>query len=51
MGVVNPALREHVEWRWFLMSQLVYGLAMAAVVFRTQQVPVPPVGSPTTESR
>jgi hypothetical protein len=51
MGVVNPALREHVEWRWFLLSQFVYGLAMAAVVFRTQQVPVPPVGSPTTESR
>lgn len=48
MGVVNPALREHIEWCWFLLSQLVYGLAMAAVVFRTEQVAVQPAGGPAT---
>src|SRR5713226_5489279 len=31
MGVVNPALRQNVEWPWFLMSQFVYGIAMAWV--------------------
>lgn len=47
MGVVNPALREHVDWRWFLLSQFVYGIAMAWVVFRTQQVAVQPAGGPS----
>jgi hypothetical protein len=46
MGVANPALRDHVEWFWFLISQFVYGIAMATVVFRTEQVPVQPVGGP-----
>jgi hypothetical protein len=51
MGVVNPALRVHVEWRWFLLSQFVYGIAMAVVVFRSQQVTVQPAGGPPAETR
>jgi hypothetical protein len=51
MGVVNPALREHVSWPWFLLSQFVYGIVMAVVVFRTQQVPVQPVGGPSESAR
>jgi DNA-directed RNA polymerase subunit RPC12/RpoP/uncharacterized membrane protein YagU involved in acid resistance len=46
MGVVNPALRDHVDWRWFLLSQFVYGIVMAWVVFRTEKVHVPPTGGP-----
>jgi hypothetical protein len=51
MGVVNPALRDHVEWPWFLLSQFIYGIAMAIVVFRTEQVPVPPAGGPAEQTR
>src|SRR5262249_10655663 len=51
MGVVNPALPVHVEWRWFLFSQFVYGMAMAVVVFRSQKVTVQPAGGPPAETR
>jgi hypothetical protein len=40
MGVVNPALKEHVNWPWFILSQFVYGLAMSWVVFRSEEVAV-----------
>lgn len=49
MGVVNPALAEHVAWPWFLFSQFIYGITMALVVYRTEQVAVPPVGNPTRD--
>jgi hypothetical protein len=39
MGVVNPVLRDHVDWPWFVLSQFVYGIAMSLVVFRSEQVP------------
>jgi hypothetical protein len=44
MGVVNPLLQERVSWPWFAVSQLVYGVAVAAVVLRSELVPVPPAG-------
>jgi hypothetical protein len=44
MGVVNPVLQEHVSWPWFVVSQLVYGVAAAVVVLRSELVPVPPAG-------
>jgi len=40
MGIVNPLLEEHVSWPWFILSQLVYGLAMSFVVYRSQKVAV-----------
>lgn len=40
MGVVNPALQEHVSWKWFVLSQFVYGLAMSYVVFQSEKVAV-----------
>ena len=42
MGIVNPALQEHVNWPWFIASQFVYGLAMSWVVLRIHKVPVAP---------
>ena len=36
MGVVNPLLQKHVDWRWFIVSQFVYGLAMS-FMFRVSQ--------------
>jgi hypothetical protein len=32
MGVVNAELRNGVSWPWFILSQFVYGVAMALVV-------------------
>jgi hypothetical protein len=44
MGIVNPLLQEHVSWPWFLLSQVVYGLAMSMVVINTQKVSIAPAG-------
>jgi hypothetical protein len=45
MGIVNPLLEERVNWLWFIISQMVYGLVMSIVVVNTQKVPASPVGS------
>ena len=44
MGIVNPLLQEHVNWPWFIASQVVYGLAMSIVVINSEKVPAAPVG-------
>jgi hypothetical protein len=44
MGIVNPVLETHVNWIWFVASQIVYGLAMSIVVINSEKVAVPPVG-------
>jgi hypothetical protein len=44
MGIINPLLQEHVNWPWFIASQVVYGLAMSVVVTRTEKVFAAPVG-------
>jgi uncharacterized membrane protein YagU involved in acid resistance len=42
MGFVNPALQHHVSWPWFIVSQFVYGVVMAAVVTGVENLrPVP----------
>jgi hypothetical protein len=45
LGVVNPLLAEHVDWPWFIVSQLTFGLVAAIVVVRSEMVHVPPAGS------
>ena len=44
MGVVNPILQELVDWPWFVVSQFIFGLVVAIVVVRSEQVPVAPAG-------
>ena len=44
MGVVNPVLQERVDWAWFIVSQFVFGVAVAVVVLRSGMVPIPPAG-------
>jgi hypothetical protein len=44
MGIIDPLLQQHVNWPWFIVSQVVYGLAMSIVVIRSEKVPVAPVG-------
>jgi hypothetical protein len=39
MYVVNPALLGKVSWPWFLVSQLVFGITMPAVVLGAQHLP------------
>jgi hypothetical protein len=34
VSFVNPVLREHVDWPWFIASQFVFGVAAALVVMR-----------------
>src|SRR5581483_8099795 len=44
MGVVNPLLADRVDWPWFIFSQIIFGLAAAVVVVRSEMVHVPPAG-------
>ena len=48
MRVANPAMQEHVEWPWFILSQFVFGVVAAIVVDRSEQIPVPPAGGKVT---
>ena len=36
LGVVNPALNARIDWRWFIASQIAFGLATGFVVSRAQ---------------
>jgi hypothetical protein len=51
MGVANPALRERVNWPWFIVSQFVFGVAAAIVVVRSEKIAIPPAGHGETETR
>jgi hypothetical protein len=44
MGIINPSLQKHVNWFWFIVSQIVFGLAMSIVVVRSEKVYIPPAG-------
>ena len=47
MGVVNPILQQQVDWPWFVVSQFIFGLVVAIVVVRSEQVYVAPAGRGT----
>jgi hypothetical protein len=38
LGVVNPALEQRVDWVWFIVSQIAFGLAAGFVVGRAQPI-------------
>lgn len=38
MGVLNPLLRQHVDWLWFAVSQFAYGVTVGIVVTRSEKV-------------
>jgi hypothetical protein len=38
MGNVNPVLQDRVSWPWFIVSQFVFGLVLAAVVMGTKSL-------------
>ncbi len=39
MGVINPILADHIDWGWFLVSQVVYGVTAGIVVSRQERIP------------
>jgi hypothetical protein len=39
MQVINPALPGRVYWQWFIVSQLVFGITMPAVVLGAERLP------------
>ncbi|MFO0808216.1 MAG: hypothetical protein U0746_06305 [Gemmataceae bacterium] len=50
LGVVNPLLRDRLDWPWFVASQFVFGVAAALVVMFSETVQIPPAGAgPDTE--
>jgi hypothetical protein len=38
LGVINPILNSRVDWTWFVVSQIAFGLAAGYVVSRAQPV-------------
>ncbi len=44
MGMVNPVLRERVDWSWFIASQFVFGIVLAAAMLRLARLPLPLAG-------
>lgn len=39
MGIINPALDQRIQWGWFLVSQVAYGLTAGLVVARQERIP------------
>lgn len=44
MGIVNPVLNDHVVWRWYVASQLVYGVTASIVIMLSEKIPIAPRG-------
>ena len=38
LGLLNPLLATHIDWVWFVASQLAFGLTCGFVVARTQKI-------------
>jgi hypothetical protein len=39
LGIINPVLDAHVDWFWFVLSQVGFGLVAGLVVSRQQRIP------------
>lgn len=44
LGTVNPAFEKYVDWRFFIVSQMFYGIAAAIVVEASEKVYTVPAG-------
>ncbi len=38
MGIINPALADHIAWGWFLISQVTFGITAGLVVVRQERI-------------
>jgi hypothetical protein len=41
LGIVAPALSEHIQWGWFIASQAAFGLTAGWVVLQAEPVQIP----------
>ena len=39
LDIVDPALNQNIDWRWFLISQIAFGLVAGLVVVRQHRIP------------
>jgi hypothetical protein len=39
LGLVNPLLASHIDWFWFVASQVAFGIVAGLVVVRQQSIP------------
>src|SRR6202166_3252649 len=39
LGLVNPTLASHIDWFWFIASQVAFGIVAGLVVVRQQSIP------------
>src|SRR5262249_55892700 len=38
LHVLDPVLNQRIDWRWFIVSQVAFGIAAGAVVAREEQI-------------
>jgi hypothetical protein len=38
LGIVNPVLNQRIDWFWFVLSQLGFGIVAGIVVFRQERI-------------
>jgi len=38
LGILNPVLDDRIEWRWFIASQIAFGLTAGFVVARSERI-------------
>jgi len=39
LGLLNPLLASHIDWFWFIASQVAFGIVAGLVVMRQQRIP------------
>jgi hypothetical protein len=39
LGLLNPLLASHIDWFWFIASQVAFGIVAGLVVVRQQSIP------------
>jgi hypothetical protein len=39
LGILNPLLESHIDWFWFMASQMAFGIIAGIVVLRQSRVP------------
>ena len=38
LGIINPVLNQHIDWFWFVLSQLGFGIVAGIVVSRQERI-------------
>ena len=38
LDVINPTLHQHIDWRWFIASQVAFGMIGGFVIARSEQI-------------